>query len=385
VHDTSHPRRPSFCGRYARVVLVCGSLAAPLAAPAVADACSPAPCDVGSQVPTNLAVVPANLPGIFWRTDNDVDAGPESVRLVRVADAHEVPVEVVVLGAGRHEIAVLEPLAPDAEHTLILGSVCFGTGLADDGAPQFTLKTAGESPLPGADLGELIAGEPMRGDLELASINGGCSEPIDSAYVEVAMTLAAAVGPWKDVLVFETRVDGELWAPSGFLPLAPPEGESWLGRGVDRVYATCEAGEGVVDPSLSPGAHLVEMRARIPGTDIVLTSSEVEVLLSCAESGSTGGDAGSTAGTSTDTSTDTSAGASTGDGETTQTAAPTGGPTGPDGDASTTAADDTGGESDPDKGCSCRAPADDPATPTLAVVLLAGLARRRGRARPVSS
>ncbi len=355
--------------RGAQLILACGALVAAWTASPVTNACAPPACEVGTQVPGDLSSVPANLPGVFWHTDEGVDATLESVRLVRVADDYEVPLALVVLGDGRHEIELLEPLAPDAAHTLILGSVCGGSGLADDSARQIALETMGERPLPDGSLGELIAGELQHGPLGLASIGGGCSESIESAYVDVAVTLDAVVSPWKDALVYETRVDGSLWSPVGFLPLPPPEGESWLGRAVDRVFATCEDGQDLVDLGLGEGTHEVEIRARIPGTDITLASTRAEVLLSCAESGSTSGDGTSTGATSTGED-PTAGSASSGGGD----------------PASTTDAGSGSGsgddplDPDPKVGCSCHtSTVGDPAA--LLVVLLAGLGRRRSGAR----
>jgi hypothetical protein len=196
--------------RCAQLLLACSALVATWTASPVTNACASPGCEVGTQVPGDQAILPANLPGIFWHTDKSVDATPGSVRLVRVMDDLEIPLELVVLGGGRHEIKLQGPLAPDAAHTLLLGSVCSGSGLADDSAMQISLKTSSERPLPNGPLGELIAGELQHGPLGLASVGGGCSEWLESAYVDVAVTLDAVASPWKDALVFETRVDGNL-------------------------------------------------------------------------------------------------------------------------------------------------------------------------------
>ncbi len=368
-----------------------------LLAPAASHACSQPSCEFGTQVPGDMSSLPANLPGFFWHTDESVDAGPESVRLVRVADQHEVPLELTVLGGGRHEIKILELLAPDAPHVLILGSVCYGSGLADDSAQQLSLTTTDEQPLPDAGLGALIVSEPMHGPLNLASIDGGCAAPVESAYVDVSVALDAATSPWKDALVFETRVDGAPWKPSGFLPVSPPEGESWIGRGVDRVFATCESNEDVVVDGLAEGTHVVEIRARLPASKIVLASTKVEVLLTCLEAGSTSGDDGTSTGDTATTS--TGGNDSDSDGQVPTTTNDPGGTddtTGPADTASTGGPTSTGmtdtdaptgggppGESDQDGGCSCRSPtAGDPVTLTLAALLLGGLARRRPRPHP---
>lgn len=371
--------------RRTRFVLACAALLAAAAAPAVADACSPPFCNFGTQIPGDMSIVPANLPGIFWLTDDGVAATPESVRLYRVSDSQEVPLELTSLGGGLHDIKLLEQLAPDQAHALVLGSECIGTGLADDTAPVFELMTAAASPLPDA-LGDLVASGLMHGPLELATTNGGCSEPVESAYVDVTLELAPAAVPWRDVLVFETWVDGQPWSPSDFLPLPPPPGESWLGRGVDRVYATCAPGD-VVDPGLSEGKHKVVIRARIPGGDVVLASPPIDVQLTCSDVGtSSSGGESSTGDTSTSSGGDTSGGGVTSTSEGNVTG--TGDTTGPGGltDASTAASDaSAGGTSGPphEVGCACHAGGDaSPFGPALASALLLALTRPRPRRGP---
>jgi hypothetical protein len=383
MNDTLHPHRRTVrrSPARARLLAVCALFAA-WSAPAVADACSPSPCDFGTSVPGDMAVVPANLPGVFWRTDDGVDADVESVRLVRLADDQDIPLEVVALGNGRHEVKILETLVPEAAHALVLGSVCQGTGLADETAPLFELTTTAEQPLPD-DLGALNASSTQHGSLGLASIDGGCAAPVASAYVDVEVTLSAAVLPWTDVLVYETLVDGKLWRPSGFLPALPPEGESWLGRGVDRVFATCEVNPDVVEDGVAEGLHEVQMRARIPASGITLTTAKVEVLLTCLDPDTTTGDDD---GTSTGDPSTPSGGTAEGDAGTTV------GPPGttmtgdePTGDASTGPGDpeSTGGDPPTDDddstgGCTCRASTPGGAiAPAFAVLLVAGLARRR--------
>lgn len=303
-----------------------------------------------------MSVVPANLPGLFWSADDEVDLGPESVRLVRTEDAAEIPFELTQLGGGSHEIRLLEPLAAEKAHSLVLGSVCGGTGLADETASVFTLMATAAAPLPEGGLGELIAGEPTLGALSLATINGGCAESVESAYIDVSVELDAAVVPWRDALMFETLVDGELWSPSAFLPQPPQPGESWRGRGVDRVYAMCAAGD-VVDEGLSEGTHEVVIRARIPATGVVLASTKVTVELSCGSGGTSG------AGEVT----------STGD-------APTGsdgGSGGSTGDGGSTGVDQATGGLETKTGCACRTDGDPFGSTALGLLVLVGLARRR--------
>ena len=119
-----------------------------------------------------------------------------------------------------------------------------------------------------------------------------CVDEVDAAYVDAIVSLDPSARPWERLLVWETIVDGAPYAPSGsYSPESGyglPEGYvsdaagSWLGRGIDRVYATC-AGlpANVFDEGVEPGIHEVSFRAHLPGTDIALETGVAAIDLVC--------------------------------------------------------------------------------------------------------
>jgi hypothetical protein len=139
------------------------------------------------------------------------------------------------------------------------------------------------APLP-TRLGTLRASAVALSALEVTA-NASCSAKVDAAQAALDLEIAGDAAPWRDVLQFETWVDGIRWSPqhSSVETLAP--GTSWRGRGVDVVYRICRVSEAdrqnVYNDGLAAGTHVVEMRARLPGTTMELRSDTVTVELAC--------------------------------------------------------------------------------------------------------
>ena len=264
--------------------------------------------------------MPANLPGVFWSPDDGVEANPDGARLYRVANGEDVAIEFE--GGPPYEVRVLEPLFEGEEYALAFGSVCFGSGAADETASTYTFATTPAQAFP-EQLGELLASPQEVGTIALATSSGSCTDSLEAAYVDLELDLDPGSEPWQEVLVFETLVDGVPWRPSAFLPLPPQPGESWRGRGADRVFTVCtdDTPDGFTESGLSPGVHTVSMRALLPGSEASISSASVSVVVSCEDGAeaSTGTDTGSSdsgtdteIGTDGDMMTDTSSSATTG-------------------------------------------------------------------------
>jgi hypothetical protein len=119
----------------------------------------------------------------------------------------------------------------------------------------------------------LKIGEPII-DALLIAAGVSCSRYVNAAQLPIEMDLPEAMRAFRDHLYFETIVDGtDRWIPSASIcaPIVP--GASWRGKGVDLLFSAC--GDG-----LAAGRHTVEMRASLPGTDVVAVTSKVEVELS---------------------------------------------------------------------------------------------------------
>jgi hypothetical protein len=111
-----------------------------------------------------------------------------------------------------------------------------------------------------------------------------CTTEIDAAQAIVTLELAPAAAAWEPLLLYETLVDGLPWAASRDAGVTIAPGESWEGRGADRLYAACPPGGGGypgIAYGLEPGTHSVQMRAQILGTDRWIESDTIEIDLRC--------------------------------------------------------------------------------------------------------
>jgi uncharacterized protein (TIGR03382 family) len=210
-----------------------------------------------------------------------VDGGaPADFYLTVEGDAGaRIPLSLEADGAERIRLIPGTPLTPGLNYTFHDPDAC--TSIFDHPDDTFTFAATAAAPLP-TTLGELTVTAMTLAPLELAG-GAGCSEQITSARADVSLTLSASASPWKDALVYTTWVDGEQWSASADLQASPAYGESWVGRGRDRVYAACTAPQ-EASPGVPEGQHSVELRAALPGTDLDLRSTSVMVTLKCAGS-----------------------------------------------------------------------------------------------------
>ncbi len=105
--------------------------------------------------------------------------------------------------------------------------------------------------------------------------SSSCSMEVKAAYVDVAMNL----GLDPDDYFFKTYVDGRQWNTSSDSCTRVPPGESWVGRGTDRIMALCVEDEGF--GGLSTGPHTVRMEAYLPNTEIIHKSNTIDIDLDC--------------------------------------------------------------------------------------------------------
>lgn len=133
-----------------------------------------------------------------------------------------------------------------------------------------------EAPLP-ATLGTLRH-EAHTGSLTIASSGGACSEAKPATYVDVTVTLSPEARPWRSLLSYRTSVDGRPYEAATTLGALAPYGESWMGRGRDRVFAGCTTS---TEGGVSAAEHVIVMHATVPGTDIDIQSAPLTVDLRC--------------------------------------------------------------------------------------------------------
>ncbi len=258
------------------------ALAASVPTPALP--CSPSPCLTGHLIPRDDTAVPRDAPGIVLVPERGVGDVAATASVTVTADDGEVLAVRVETGArSSTQILFDTPLREGRTYQVAYGSQCRSTR----GEPLTRSFQAGPSaPLP-TTLGTLAV---TSAGMEMLEIGGGagCFFTESVAHARVELTPSAEAEPWMNSFFFETRVDGQLWAPVrtiGFQDQATV-GASWRGRGKDDVFAVCRSPSNV--RGLSEGVHQVELRATIPGGPTL--SASVHVALDCA--GGAVGDAG---------------------------------------------------------------------------------------------
>ena len=134
-----------------------------------------------------------------------------------------------------------------------------------------------------SELGTLIVTSAGIEPMSLATYDSSCSSEAVVAQTSIQLEPAASARPWLDALHFETLVDGNPWSYRNIVWEIPPPGASPLGRASDRVFERCDTSSpaGTQTPGLARGKHVVTMRATLPGTGQVITSSPLEVTLDC--------------------------------------------------------------------------------------------------------
>lgn len=255
--------------------------------------CSEPPCQNGFLVPQGDAVtVPANAAGFWWRAERDGDAAADARVVVTLSGTAEAPareLEVTRTWAPPRAssagdtlpggVLLAVPLVAGQQLHVEAADTC-----AIGGRAPFVADVAvtPESPIP-SQLGSLTAAAPVHGPLALSSDGGGCSRERETVHVDVALTLDRTAVPWADLLLYETRVDGELYAAAASAIHGPPPHESWQGRGRDRLFALCEGVTSATDEpaGLAPGPHEVQLIARLPGSDLSISSDTLRVELVC--------------------------------------------------------------------------------------------------------
>lgn len=247
-----------------------------LAPAAPADACS-GTCESAYARP-RAGSLPANAGGV-WLNPGRAYGRDDYDAVLRVSDgdvwtvlAHE-DFERSLAMSPRYAIRPSTPLVPGTTLSLEVTGPC--------PPPEETSKLVGSwtitapIPMPSA-LGTLTVvtgSSPTAGQI---GGGAGCDESFPAAYADISLEVDTSAEPWTDAMVFETLVNGEVYRPYVSLVTwrqadrGEGFGGSWRGRGVDRVFYSCD--------DLAP--RVISMRGILPdGT--VLETPGVEVALEC--------------------------------------------------------------------------------------------------------
>jgi len=228
-------------------------------------ACSPRGCspDTDSLLPLDGSTVPPNISGLAIRF-----TGEEQPDFILKDESTDLEVEHEVVG---RELHLLGALASNTTYRIDWIDSCGFPG----NPSTSTFQTGPENVDFPESLGVLASNHVGLGRVRL-SYDGCETEDNLSDRVEIDLVLSATAEPWKDVLIFQTTVNGVPWSPSNLQ--ARPPGASWVGRAKDLIYLDCES---PYQQNLKAGVHTVQMEARLPGDDRVLLSNSVEVSVHC--------------------------------------------------------------------------------------------------------
>jgi uncharacterized protein (TIGR03382 family) len=234
----------------------------------------------GAFVPAGEGVtIPANAPGLFWRPSmtSGQPADPSTVRLTRLGDTTPIPfTPVAEVGSSDWVLVPQQPFIAGTQYVLEESVQC-------NGAPGArTVFTAGpEAPLP-TTLGTLsIIGHGNFMDLEVATGSGSCSTMVGATVLSIFLEPSAEIEPWKDLLLYDTLVDGQPWVNQSTANMRPAPGASWRGRGKDLLYRICEPNPDASYPGLAVGGHQVAFRATLPGTSMTIATPAQALELMC--------------------------------------------------------------------------------------------------------
>jgi MYXO-CTERM domain-containing protein len=257
--------------------------------PRPTEACSPPSCQQGFIVPATDSTVPANIPALYWRSlfaSMNMAGDPTGLTLATTSDpGTHLPFTTMVIPPTspypyRTDALVIpdQPLAEGTSYVLSDANAC------DDRfpvqAPMSTFHVGPAAPLP-TELGTLTIGTSDAAELELATISGACTAPVQTVTAPVTLTLAMEAMPWRDALHLETYVDGVKWYQGNTVGQPMPPGSNGKGRGLDLVFTICHRDDLYTYEGLTPGVHLITMRATLPGSNLMVETPPASVQLEC--------------------------------------------------------------------------------------------------------
>ncbi|MEM6533739.1 MAG: hypothetical protein AAF654_14040 [Myxococcota bacterium] len=253
---------------------------------APASACSCAN-QLNTLVPADAATIPENAPALVWMysrwgffeepgaltlTDLSAAGGAVSVSFApidvpRATGALAFAVAPATLREGASYRVDAEPYADS-----------FEAGPRD----TWTFTVGAPAPLPDT-LGTLSV---LNSQEELISVPEGssCVRQARVRFADVQLEIDSTAAPWEPLLLYTTYVDDAPYAMASSECDRPPPGQSWQGRGLDRIVAPCANGAarwGYINEIPSPGPHTVQIEATVPGTVLRLRTPPVTVDLTC--------------------------------------------------------------------------------------------------------
>jgi hypothetical protein len=252
-------------------------------------------------------LIPSNSRGLLWWGEFEGSTGTDQSPPVQIATASGEPLpveyELVTKDQSRKSLWLFRPrdgfkIGQSYVFTTRRTFEYIGTGEEQ----RVSVTVSDQAAVSPAGPVALKIGEPIIDALQIA-VGVSCSMRVNAAQLPIEMDLPKAMRAFRDYLYFETIIDGtNRWFASANLCAPKVPGASWRGKGVDLLFSTCgdtqlsltsrEEGSGIEEfladlaerserEGLAAGRHTVEMRASLPGTDVLAVTSKVEVELRC--------------------------------------------------------------------------------------------------------
>ncbi|HVH41242.1 MAG TPA: hypothetical protein VM925_02830 [Labilithrix sp.] len=242
-----------------------------------ANACWPGPCPEPRLLPESGATLPQNVPGFPFRpggassASDDGDAGaeletvtlkdavgnlvPTSTRSMRPTDAFDrFIVPSAPLASGSYSLELVNPCAESKRETR-----------------SFTIGAPRSFP---TQIGTLRAIRSATGTV-MVEAPARCVATRKADSVSIAIDPTPEFAAFQGVAIVSVFVDGKSWKG----PVTKYRGGGWPTH-FDPfvVYAFCDQSSGV-----SPGRHVVEVRAHLEGAPSDPAPATIEIELKCAE------------------------------------------------------------------------------------------------------
>jgi hypothetical protein len=249
-------------------------------------------------------LIPSNSPGLLWWGEFEGSNGTEQDLPVQIASASGEPLpveyELVSKDQGLWLFRPRGGFKIGKSYVFTTRQICSRLFRLIPRAKSSTGQPSSEQP--DGDLGSeqrinvtvsdqaavsptgpvaLKIGEPITDVLVIAA-GVSCGVSVNAAQLPIEMVLPESMRAFRDQLYFETIIDGtDRWSPTATICSIVLPGASWQGKGVDLLFSVCGDTPALARGGLASGRHTVEMRASLPGTNVLAATSKVEIELRC--------------------------------------------------------------------------------------------------------
>jgi hypothetical protein len=245
-------------------------------------------------------LIPSNSPGLLWWGVFERVNGTDQALPVQIAGASGEPlsVEHELVSPRRRRIPWMRYQPPSLwlfrprdgfkigkSYVFTTRQICKtfpGSEITlGEQEQRITVTVSDQAAVSPAGPVALKVGEQITNALAVAA-GVSCSEGVTAAQLPIEMDLPEAMRAFRDQLYFETIVDGTRgWYPAANICSHILPGASWQGKGVDLLFSVCGDTPDLAYEGLAAGRHTVEMRASLPGTNVLAATSKVEIELRC--------------------------------------------------------------------------------------------------------